>query len=222
MALVTSDVKYRLTIEYRRIAEDTDIRARITAALKYTENKLRALLGVKSRLAVKDINADDCAVIDSYFDDLFKKVKRERMMANRPEYEKLYEAESEELSAAGADEIERASWQTTARLIVEEEEVAEAVSIPEPSRNEIITLDESYGLSVEEIQFISYSYEENYDQMSRIASVMGGYVDTVAEKINEAFSDNFGDVILEDTGDGYTVISDYREDVKNWLTKIMK
>ena len=226
MALVTSEVKYHLTVEYRRIAEDTGIRSRITAALKYTENKLRALLGVKSRLAVKDINSDDCAIIDSYFDDLFKKVKHERMMASRPEYEKLYEAEAEELSTVGADEIERASWQTTARLIVEEEEeetVTDAVCISKAPEAETVTRDdETYGLSDEEIDFVSYAYEENYDEMRRIASLMGCYVDAVADKINETFSDNFGDVILMDVGDGYAVISDYREDVENWLTKITK
>jgi NAD+ kinase len=47
-------------------------------------------------------------------------------------------------------------------------------------------------------------------------------VEFKADKINEAFADNFGDIILEDLGDGYAVISDYREDVKKWLTKITK
>ena len=225
MALTASDAKYRLSVEYRRIAEEPSIRETVTSALKYTENKLRALLGVKSRLSVKDIPTEYTKVIDGYFEELFDKVNRERMRASRPEYEKLYEAEDNELSIHGADEIERASWENTARLIVEEEEEAEAeVTSTEPLTEEKETASErdTYGLSDNEILFIRYAYEDNYEETRRLSSSLGSFPDAIAEKINEAFSDNFGDVILEDVGDGYTVISDYREDIENWLTKLMK
>ena len=44
--------------------------------------------------------------------------------------------------------------------------------------------------------------------------------DSSAERINEAFSDNLGDVILECDGEAYNLIDDYREDVIEWLEKI--
>ena len=223
MALTTCPIKYRIKVEYRRISEEPGVRAIVTAALKYTENKLRALMGVKSRLAVKELDREYTAIIDAYFEKLFEKVNRERIKANRPEYERLYEAESEELSLSGADEIERASWQTTARLVVEEEddEAEEAPVTSEPLQN---TEDEvlTYGLSADDIAFISAAYDENTEKMRQISESSGLFPDAVADKVNEAFADNFGDVILEDTGDGYAVISDYREDVKQWLTKITK
>jgi len=47
--------------------------------------------------------------------------------------------------------------------------------------------------------------------------------DAVAERINEAFADNFGDVVLElsDVGE-YCVIEDYLEEIREWLQKITK
>ena len=47
-------------------------------------------------------------------------------------------------------------------------------------------------------------------------------VDTLVEIINEAFSDGFGDVIIEPTDDGYAIIDDYKEDITEWLNRIMK
>ena len=40
----------------------------------------------------------------------------------------------------------------------------------------------------------------------------------MVERINEAFADNFGDVIIEDDGMGnFTVIEDYCEEIIEWL-----
>ena len=225
MALATSAVKYRVSVEYRRIAEEPGIRETVTAALKYTENKLRALLGVKSRLAVKYLSTEYSRIIDSYFDELFERVNRERIKANRPEYEKLYEADGSALSIEGADEIERVSWQNTARLIVEQEESEQPLQPFEAQSaqaddGDSVELD--YGLLDCEIKFVSYALSEEFDKMQDISVSVGSIPDAMADKINEVFCDNFGDVILENLGDGYTVIPDYREDIENWLTKIQK
>lgn len=226
MALLTGAVKYKLEVEYRQVAEEPEARALVTSALKYTENKLRALLGVKSRLSVKELPLQYSVVIDRYFEELFAKVNKERRMASRPEYEKLYEAESEELSSVGADEIERASWETTARLVVEDEEDTVEPSIIEP-RNEgavsdTLSEDFSYGLTDMEIDFIGFAYDGQYEKMRAITKELSTFADVIADKINEAFATNFGDVILENLGEGYTIIPDYREDVKIWLMKIVK
>ncbi|MBO5879530.1 MAG: TerB N-terminal domain-containing protein [Clostridia bacterium] len=234
-ALTTCPIKYRIKVEYRKIAEEPEVRELVTSALKYTENKLRALLGVKSRLAVKNFDAGYAAIIDAYFEKLFAAVNRERMRALRPEYEKLYEAESSELSIHGADEIEKASWQTTARLVATEDEESqdESVQILENDVSESSaeqceqpeecesSLD-SYGLSESEAEFLRMALSEDFSGMRALCERFGTFDDAIAEKINEAFADNFGDVVLENIGDGYTVISDYREDIENWLTKITR
>ena len=58
--------------------------------------------------------------------------------------------------------------------------------------------------------------------MVAIAAREGELSDTLADRVNEAFADGFGDVILEPTDEGYSVIDDYREDIEKWLLKIMK
>ena len=57
----------------------------------------------------------------------------------------------------------------------------------------------------------------------RIAKEYGVPKETIAEKINEAFSDNFGDVILEESDMGeLKVIDDYFEEIGKWLKETMK
>ena len=43
------------------------------------------------------------------------------------------------------------------------------------------------------------------------------YEGEAADRINTLFLDELGDVVLEDSGSGFTLIEDYREDVEQWL-----
>ena len=54
----------------------------------------------------------------------------------------------------------------------------------------------------------------------RLALDAGFSDDSAAERINEAFSDGFGDIILEMLGDLYIVIEDYREEIFEWLKQV--
>ncbi len=225
-ALTTSAIKYRISVEYRPISEETELRGIVTSALKYTENKLRALMGVKSRLAVKELPAEYRALIDEYFVELFDKVNRERQRANRPEYEKMYELQSNELSTSDADEIERASWTTTARLIEDideyKEDEAEMTDTGEIASNSTEEGVDTYGLDSARLRFIKAALDENSAEMRAIAAELGEIEDSLADEINEAFADGFGDVVLELGDDGYKVIDDYKEETETWLLKILK
>ena len=220
-ALCTSDIKCRIKVEYRPLCEQTELRATVTSALKYTENKLRALLGVKSRLAVKDFSNEYKEIIDSYFSLLFEKVNRERMKANRPEYEKLYEAENNGISVEGADEIERASWTTTARLVVEEEDFETAeIKIEVPVKKpEEAEQNDYYGLQGAMVDFVRAALNLDAAAEREIAKELALPLNAIADEINEAFSDGFGDIVLEEMEDYFTVIEDYREDIEKWLMK---
>ena len=217
-SLCTHAVKCKLEIEYMSLAKDEELRRAITAGVRYIENKLRSLLGVKSRLGIKDLPDIARRLIDRYFDNIFEmeRLRKERECA--PEYEKLYDAESKELSFADADEIERASWTTTARLVVEEEddgdEVATQPGAPdaaEPESEPQITeaqKGDTLGLSSEDISLIKALADGN-----------GTVSDDAFERINEAFlSSDIGDIILEHDGEKYVIIEDYRDDVAAWLS----
>ncbi len=215
-SLCTHAVKCKLEIEYLPLAKDEQLRGLVTGAVRYAENKLRALVGVKSRLGIKDLSDDVRYLIDGYFDNIFELERRRRERECAPEYEKLYDAEDKVLSFSDADEIERASWTTTARLVVEDEYADEELdaqsSDNDPSNdtldsnpvdNEIDTL----GLSAEDISALRALVIDGQDVS-----------DDIFERINEAFIESFiGDIILEHDGERYTVIEDYRDDVEKWL-----
>ena len=214
-SLCTHAVKCRISVEYIRLAEDAELRRLITGAVRFTENKLRSLLGIKSRLAVRDFSEEHKAIISSFFDRLIERERRERAKREAPEYEKLYDAPSTELSFRGADEIERLSWGNTARLVENTEDevlplVAE-IKEPEPPAFDRAEGADAYGLSSEDISLIS-----------AMLSGEGDIDDASAERINEAFADGFGDVILTYGENGFEIIEDYREDISEWLKNLTR
>ena len=237
--LCTHSVKCKLEIDYYPLADATELRAGITSAVRYTENKLRALYGAKSRLSVKNIPTEYKDLIDCYFDSIIRRSETAQKKKNVPEYEKLYDAPREKLSFAGADEIERVSWDTTMRLCDTDEyrdDETENYDISAPTVTNEVTEEnteqtthepvqepktaaqtqsaDTYGLSKEDIDFISTLLQ------SSECGKRGIDDEATVERINEAFSDGFGDVIIEDTGDGFAIIEDYKEEIEEWLKNI--
>ena len=233
-----------------------DITPVITVRKKYFNNGLSYILDVKGKnsqilddLSIvsnglyKNIPMEYKELIDCYFDTVIQKSETAAKKKNVPEYEKLYEAPREKLSFAGADEIERLSWNTTMRLCdtdeyrdalseapdtvayVEPDLPASAVLYSEEAKPNHTTVSEpeaaekapgadTYGLSASDIAFISALLQSS-------ESGRGGIDDeATVERINEAFSDGFGDVIIEDTGDGFAIIEDYLEEITEWLKNI--
>ena len=222
--LCTRMVKSRLEIEYIPLMRLDGIRRSVSAAVRYAENRLRALMGVKSRIAVRDLPENFKEVIDGCFDVLMRIHSTKRQKAELPEYERFYDAPREKLSFEGADEIERASWGITARL-VDEEELASAnepdriikedtveLKRPENGEEKGSTEEENFPLSKEELELLRAALiGEVSDNLNNSAA---------AEVINEYFYDVVGDVVLEASDGVISIIEDYREDVENWLNKI--
>ena len=205
-SLCTHAVKCTLEIEYVSLSGDDALRKIVTESVRYTENKLRALLGVKSRLGIRELPDEYKRVIDRYFDGLFERERARVARENLPEYEKLYDAPSQSLSFEDAERLERSSWQTTARLVEDEDFSEEPVTadVIEP----VAISDEGiFGLSLADIRLLSEALESGFCD------------DSAAERINEAAADGFGDVLLEFDGEKYIVIDDYREEVQGWLSK---
>ena len=234
-SLCTHAVKCRLIIKYMPLSQDLRLRSIVTMAVRYTENKLRAHLGVKSRLAIKDLPDEYKLLIDRYFNSLVGEKSEKMKKENIPEYEALYDAPEGTLSMSDADKIEKESWVTTARLVgdesVEDDEVSYvSVSLETPDNkgdleacDQIIINDEQteesdkdiFGLSKDEVLLISdillgKNCEFDFEKSEKI------------EKINEAFLECFGDVIIELNSEQYEIIEDYQEDVRLWLMKTEK
>ena len=235
--LCTHSVKCRLEIEYYPLADASELRSGITSAVRYTENKLRAIYGAKSRLSIKSIPAVYKELIDCYFDEILRKSEAVVRRKNAPEYEKLYDAPREKLSFSGADEIERLSWDTTLRLCDTDEyreDVTESfngsgedkAADVDQYKEEVKTYTEAtadsimggksdrYGLSSSDISYLSALLESS-EHFAR-----GIDDEATVERINEAFSDGFGDIIIENTPDGFAIIEDYKEEISEWLKNI--
>lgn len=230
-SLCTHTVKSKLEIEYYPVSEAAELRRGITAAVRYTENKIRALMNVKSRLAVRELPDDYRRVIDYYFEAILDRERKRIARENSPEYEKLYDAPKEKLSFAGADEIERISWETTRRLVDTENQDSgdteyvdtEVPAICEPETENVASTStdaDTYGLEREHIEYLASYFGETFGLGGGLGLTVSE--DGLAERINEAFFDGFGDVVLENDGSGYRIIEDYYEDIKEWLTKILK
>lgn len=236
-SLCTYSVKSRLEVEYYPIGRCAPLRRAVTAAVRYTENRLRAALGVRSRLGVKDLPTEYQVPIDMYWRDVFASAQKERARQNQPAYEKLYDAPQEPLSFSDAGEIERASWQITRRLIADEEDgsfpkedifttdTADSSAVFTGTQTPQATAQaqaDTFGLSSREISFLGALLSSDDATARAVLRETGEFADTMAERINSAFADGFGDVILEAAGDMYRIMDDYTEEVKEWMKKISR
>lgn len=230
-SICTHSVKCRLKIEYTPLSQDLKLRSIVTMAVRYTENKLRAQLGIKSRLAIKDLPEEYKRIIDNYFDVLLYDKSQKNTKENIPEYEALYEAPDEIMSIDGADEIEKASWNTTAKLVSEDllveensilnvdnilQSTEEYISVDDENNESLEDIEEDdFGLSSAEIQILTdifYGRIGNFD-ISTVEKI---------EKINEVFAEQNGDIVIEQIDEGYKIIEDYLEEVEVWLMKIKR
>lgn len=157
---------------------------------------------------------------------------------NQPhEYDVLYDVPKVAISPERALEIERESWDTTKRLTeafsdsatitdVGTDELAHLEMVDTPknaeenvtSQNEEISsppsdeqgvyanLREKLGALAE---FVTLCRTPSLLQQRKFASAHSTSVDELADKINETAADMFGDIILEDSGEGYAIIEDY-------------
>lgn len=225
-SLTAHNIRCALRVVYRPFDHTPRLRRILTQAVKYTENKIRARLGIRSRLSVDALHIDYKTRIDAYFASLptYEKKKTE---APRPNYEYLYDAESETLSLSEAAAIESASWDTTRILVgddgvfTEEEAPRDNKYNPEatvPNAVGKAAVDKDrYGLSDAAFAFLAACASGDCAALSRVAPHAPDR-DALAEAVNAAFAENFGDIILlpDDNGQ-YSLIEDYESEIREWI-----
>ena len=214
-ALCCPQVKKSIEIEYCSFSHSHELRFIITDILKYAENRIRAHIGVKSRITVSILPDGIKRLADEYFaSELPIRVSHPSIPEEIPEYEKLYEPSTSGLSLESAARIEELSWETTGKLVEAfDGEVPEEIVEPEPE-----PIDEENSLwellNENEIAFIRAALAEDLALQSSIASRMGSLPDIIADRINTLAADTMGDILLEDIGGGYAVLEDYIEETK--------
>lgn len=221
-ALCTSAGRRKIEIRYCSFSRSHELRFLVTDIVKYTENKLRAHLGIRSRMTVYALPTEVREVIDAECGRLLpkKETVRKPKPAVVPEYEKLYDLPRAALDPAHAAEIERASWSTTQRLIDAFDEAAETdapakqapaplpqVPPPEPEQPAVPS-----GSPFAPFRDFLLAVQTGDNRKIRAAAAQsGGLPDALADRINELAADTYGDILLEDGGDGWRVLDDYRD-----------
>ena len=124
-----------------------------------------------------------------------------------------------EVSPERAAAIEAASWQTTKRLVeaFEEETLADGASFTEKTEEKTALplaepQKEGLAASLGELCALVRLCEKGDVAGARaFAKERGRMLDALIDEINSVAADVLGDIILEDTGAGFAVIEDYRE-----------
>jgi 23S rRNA G2069 N7-methylase RlmK/C1962 C5-methylase RlmI len=223
-------MKRRIEVDHCSFQRSHDLRFLITDIIKYAENKLRTGFGVKSKLSVYALPDKLKAVLDDYFAKVMPSRRAVTVEIARPEYEALYDLPETELSFEHAAEIEQASWTVTKQLVEAFENATN--EMPEMIEKTAETVGptsfDEQTPQIDEIhpngetlmpyrEFLVAAIQENATAQRQFARNRGLLIDAVADEINGIAVDVFGDIILEESGNGYAVIEDYLEDVKRIL-----
>ncbi|MBR3423749.1 MAG: TerB N-terminal domain-containing protein, partial [Clostridia bacterium] len=219
-SLCSYNVKKRLSVTVRSPFRSQDFRREITEILRYCENIVRRNEGIRSRLTV-DLPADIRNIIDNGF-------------SSRPpgeEYLSFYDSPSGPVSIEGAIELENSSWESTERLVgnsFDEESIEEpngALSyIPDTDEyGSLVTSNNTlYPPKPASIDFDTILSEmlNNPDlAFEDLCRDAGLFPDSVASEINESFSEEIGDIILDNSKGKYLLIEDYIEDIKDLIDR---
>lgn len=223
-ALCSHRIKKRFEIRYCSISRSHELRFAVTDMVKYTENRIRAHMGVKSRLSVTTLSDAVKREMDAYLDGVVPRIKT-RVQEEAEQYERLYDLPDAPLDLSHSDEIERQSWETTKRLVeaFEEEQDAAPAPIPEPEPEPEPQVPQAQDAGDDPLRvalaqylpFIAAVAAGDAAAQMRECRALGRMIDAVADEINEIASEVFGDVILEDGDGAYVMIEDYREQLRS-------
>ncbi|MBO5270904.1 MAG: TerB N-terminal domain-containing protein [Clostridia bacterium] len=229
-ALCSYRVRYRIEVDYASFSRSHEMRFLVSDVLKYTENRLRAFLGIKSRLTAYSLSTEVRNCIDRYCDENFphKAPTPVRKKEEVPSYEKLYDLPKTPLSLRSAAEIERSSWETTRRLTeafsdapedASDEVMTEEPAVPEQEPHAAVPETSSAPVSENAsvlpalfgayYPFVMAAYHGDFAAQARFCAERGMLPDLCADHINEIAADALGDILLEEDDLGYRMIEDY-------------
>ena len=226
--------KKRLEIGYLQTTEHT-AHGFATDGVKFCENKVRAALGIRSRFSTPALQGDVRTVLERYFEEHLPAPQKKKEEAI-PEYEEKYEPSSRGFSKEEVKRIEEASLQVAKRLgeVFEQQEeeqpfpftqseaqyapistvLTEKNAAADQNNNKTTPHAGDDRLQKEGVRIL---LEEGNDGFLLYARAQGLLAPTLFEKINEWALDAIGDVAVEETEEGYSVIEDYKEEITAWI-----
>ncbi len=238
-ALCADSVKRKIAVEYTSLSCTHSLRLLITDIVKYTENRLRAYIGVRARLSIYALPKSIRDILDDYLKPLQPRSRtaNAQKAEETPAYERLYDQPTNTFSPENAAKIEQSSWSTTERLIeaFEEEQPIEEKTEPQTATapqaptqvpdtqvapvNDTSTGDTPVSASpfAPYFAFLEAAVQADGNEQKRIASQMSTMIDAIADRINELATEAMGDILLEERDGVYCVLEDYLE----WAIELM-
>ena len=229
-ALCSYRIKRRIEVEFCSFSRSHELRFFITDVVKYTENRIRAALSIRSRLTIYALPTAVRELLDGYLDGILPKrqpsLQKQREEEAR-EYEKLYDLPRKELSLHDAAEIERLSWDITERLVEAfeeeadevDEKISSSVCLPVPTAPTVTEREADGGEESEELvgamhpylPLLRAVYTDDAVGQKQVARERGVPLDVLADEVNALAADLTGDILLKECDGVYAVIEDYRE-----------
>lgn len=215
------------------------LQSSITDALRYAENKIRDHLGIKSKLNVTTINPDIRNAIDEYASEFCPAMSHERQTALAEKktvniYDRFYDVPKKELSLENALDIEKQSWETTKILVEtfseENEESAQTMSaqaneafdktvkdlpvqaneVSQTASDSSSELDAFRTILGKDFPFLELCLHGDIISQRKFASQSLCTLEELCDRINDASLGIIGDILIEESDDGYRVIDDYK------------
>ncbi len=219
-ALCAYNVKRRIEVSYLSVSRSAELRYAVTDAVKFAENNVRALLGIRSRFHTPNLAPPLKNAILEYFEPFRKEVKKEQeKIAAVPEYDILYEPIASELSLSDAKNIEMHSWHTTDLLTDGIDEYAPDPEVEKTIEPEIISEPENDAKQGSDGIAEALTHLINNDRAGFISLShnLGVLPDALCEAINDRLYDTVGDIVVELGDGGYELVADYLEEINEWL-----
>lgn len=259
----TRSHKYRIDVTFLSCSKAVELRFIATDLVKYCENQVRRMLGIKSRFHTVGLDPTMKSAVDAYFAPLLKKHtapakdKTQAEAAAPPAWDALYEARSEGFSPQEARKLEQSAWSVTRQLVdafsddpdvpsdedrapTENSDARQAAlfsegndsdtpsappesSMPSPASDSLSLVAEKpdAGENTNAPALIrdafSFLLEEKKEDFLALAKKHRMLPLTLAEQMNEHALDVIGDIAVDCEEDFPRLISDYKEDIKQWL-----
>ena len=213
-SLCSYSVKKRLAVRICSPFRSQSMRKLITEILRYCENIIRKNVGIRSRLTV-DLPFEIRELIDA---GIYSRPAEESYLT-------FYDAPDELVSIESALDLEESSWVNTERLVGEtsddetEIEPDGAVVYDPYSENGRLTdrYDSDMNLSPDCFAVLSEFVKCENDSFEEICRKAGLFPDSVASEINETFSSEIGDIILDNSSGKYTLYNEYLNEIVELL-----
>ena len=215
-ALCVSDQRFEIEVKYCSFSRSNELRYIFGDIVKYSENKIRTYLGIKSKLTVYSVSGELQKALDAYFEAaLFSKPRQERKKEEKQAYDVLYDLPRVEFSLDKAKQIEEDSWGVTKDLISAFE--AEALTPePEPEPEPEVQDNASGDVALAEalggyLAFAVALLEGDTEACRRFAADKGKLFEGVIDEINEIAVEVIGDLLIEEGDGGFMILDCYKD-----------